>query len=182
MKSSERKITKSDLIDRLKLIKTVAISRWTSYLKTYDKLLKERKRQLKPNLDKNVRLRHLFISKKLDQFANDIVIFIHDFLQKFHFKQAHTKTPLFCIDCDDSFLIGVYNRLLAKGIKSNDGFLHREFQKNWLFREPIRVSKLKILEFHLSITTLVNMPDFFDETRCDDLYIIATNNNTPLSS
>ncbi len=74
---SERTISKKDLIDNLKRIKTTAITRWTLALKTRKKLLTARKKQLKPHLDINSRERHFLVSQSsLEDFEDRIVLFI----------------------------------------------------------------------------------------------------------
>ena len=84
---ADRKIKKQELLRYLKQIRKTIISKWTLGLKSYDKLMKERYKQLKINLSKNLRLRHIIIKEdSLDDFDDGIVTFTEDFLNKYHFK------------------------------------------------------------------------------------------------
>lgn len=173
----KRKITKAELIAKLVSIRTIEFSRWTAALKNFDKLIKEKRKQLKSNLDKNARVRHILLSQELENFAEEIVIFIQDFLQKFHFKPCHLNTPLFCFDCDAELFKDIRKRIIAKKHKFNDGFLVDEFNKSYLFRDPVTNPSKKLREFDLRITTLAIAPDILEETVCDDLYLVAPKDN-----
>lgn len=73
----KRNITRKKFLDRLNSIRTTAISRWTMALKTKNKLLKARRKQLKVHLDKNSRLRYLIIDPHtLSDYEAEIVLFI----------------------------------------------------------------------------------------------------------
>jgi len=79
--AARRKITKKEFLSRLHQIKTTAISQWTLSLKTRKALLAERRKQMKPNLAKNARLRYfLFHADKLQEFESQVVMFINDYL------------------------------------------------------------------------------------------------------
>ncbi|MCR7704997.1 hypothetical protein NS939_28315, partial [Pseudomonas aeruginosa] len=87
--SEERKTTRQKTVKLLKDIKRTAISKWTLALKSKSKLLKERRNQLKQNLDKNSRLRYLIVNPdEVDNFENEFVLFIQDYQEKYHFKPA----------------------------------------------------------------------------------------------
>ncbi len=95
---TERSISKRQFLDELRSIRTTAISRWTLTLRTRKQLLDARRKQLKADLDKNSRSRYFVInSSSLDDFSEEIVLFINDYLEKYHFKPAHINTPLFCL-------------------------------------------------------------------------------------
>jgi hypothetical protein len=59
----ERIITKPLLLERLRTIKTTAVSKWTLALKSRGKVLLARRNQLKHNLSKNSRLRYFIFFK-----------------------------------------------------------------------------------------------------------------------
>lgn len=125
-----RKITKDKLLKDLIKIKKTAISRWTIELKTIDKILKTRKKQLKENLSKNSRLRYFIISEgSIDNFNEVIVTFISEYLDKFHFKEVHDKTPIFCLECPKDMYYSIIHRLHKKKIKINDGLVAGNFEK-----------------------------------------------------
>ena len=72
----KRKITRQEFLERLNGIRTTAITRWTMALKTKDKLLKARRKQLKVHLDKNSRLRYLVIDPNtLCKYETEIILF-----------------------------------------------------------------------------------------------------------
>ncbi len=58
---ADRQITKKTFLSELRAIRTTAISRWTLALRTREKLLQARRKQLKVHLDKNARLRYFVI-------------------------------------------------------------------------------------------------------------------------
>ena len=128
-----RIVTKTELLSKLHVIRTTAISRWTLALKTRKKILEARKRQLKTHLDINARDRHFLISQGcLADFNSGIVLFITDYLSKYHFKPAHIKTPLFCLDCTDEAFSDIRLRLHNKGIIVEDGLIGNFFDKRVL--------------------------------------------------
>ncbi len=174
---AKRKITKAGLLAMLRSKRTIAISRWAAGLKSYSKLLKAKRKQLKANLDKNMRMRHIFLSQGLDQFKDEIVIFIHRYLQKYHFKPCHLNTPLFCFDCNQQLFEDICRRLISKKIKINDGILVGAFDKQHFLREPVTNPSKKIREFDLRITTLDIATNILNETICDDLYLVAPHDN-----
>ena len=174
---AKRKITKAGLLAILRSKRTIAISRWAAALKSYSKLLKAKRKQLKANLDKNVRVRHIFLSQGLDQFKDEIVIFIHRYLQKYHFKPCHLNTPLFCFDCNQQLFEDICRRLISKKIKINDGILVGAFDKQHFLRDPVTNPSKKIREFDLRITTLDIAMNILNENICDDLYLVAPHDN-----
>jgi hypothetical protein len=174
---AKRKITKAELLANLRSKRTIAISRWAAALKSYSQLLKAKRKQLKANLDKNVRLRHIFISQELDRFKDKIVIFIHQYLQKYHFKPCHLSTPLFCFDCNQQLFEDICRRLISKKIKINDGILVGVFDKQYFLRDPVINPSKKLREFDLRITTLDIATNILNETICDDLYMVEPHDN-----
>ena len=174
---SERTIRKKDLIDNLKRIKTTAISRWTLALKTRKKLLTARKKQLKPHLDINSRERHFLVSQSsVEDFEDRIVLFIADYLNKYHFKPAHIRTPLFCLDCSDDVFSSIRLRLHKKGIISEDGMIGYFFDEKRFFREPMirKLSRQDIeREFHIRLVRYASCPGIISRKKGDDLFIIS---------
>jgi len=103
--AAERLITKARFLERLRTIKTTAVSKWTLALKSRVKILETRRKQLKTNLNKNARLRYFLIFKdSIQDFSPNIVLFISDYLDKYHFKSAHICTPLICLECAEGDL------------------------------------------------------------------------------
>ncbi len=174
-----RKITKSQFLSNLQQIRITAISRWTLSLQSYKQIIRARKKQLKPNLDKNARLRYFIISQpSIEDFISGIVLFINDYLDKYHFKTAHIKTPLFCLDCSQDDFRNIRLRLHKKGIIAADGFVGDYFDKAWFFREPIsrRISRREVdREFRMRLLRFDSndVCSFFKEIKCDDLFFIG---------
>lgn len=172
-----RKVKKIQFIEKLKTIRKTAISRWTLALKTKKQILDARKKQLKRNLDKNARLRYFIISPlNIEDFDSEIVLFINDYLDKYHFKTAHIRTPLFCIDCSPDKFDDIRFRIHQKGIVAVDGYIGNYFDKSRFFREPM-VSKVTVQEvkreFRIRLLRLEPDHKLLDEHKCDDLFIIG---------
>ncbi|MFH1984747.1 MAG: hypothetical protein ABIL58_23145 [Pseudomonadota bacterium] len=174
---ADRNITKKQFLSDLKAIRTTAISRWTLALKTRDKLLQARRKQLKVHLDKNARLRYFVINpNSIEDYDTEIVIFIIDYIDKYHFKQAHISTPVMCLCANLSQIQDIQHRLYAKGIVATDGYVGANFEGSFFFREPLfsksTGGKLK-REFSLRILSWEEHGKVLNDRKCDDLFIIG---------
>ncbi|AFM23341.1 hypothetical protein [Desulfomonile tiedjei] len=172
-----RRITKSQLLDDLQKIRKTAISRWTLALKSRKKIMAARQKQLKANLDKNVRTRYFLVEpSSIEDFDSNIILFITSFLDKYHFKQTHLKTPLFCLDCDPTKFDDIRFRLHQKGINVADGFVGSHFDKGRFFREPMsrKVAAGQIeKEFRMRLLRYDSNEEILNQYKCDDLFIIG---------
>ena len=175
---AERQITKKQFLSDLTAIRTTAISRWTLALKTREKLLQARRKQLKVHLDKNARLRYFVIDpSSIEDYDTEIVLFITDYIEKYHFKPAHISTPILCLCANRSRIQDIQHRLYAKGIVATDGYVGAQFEGSFFFREPlsskgaggkvIREFSLRILSWDDHGKVLLN------DRKCDDLFIIG---------
>lgn len=184
--ATERIVRKADLIDKLNRIKTTAISRWTLALNTRKKLLSARKKQLKTHLDINARGRHFLVSQaSLADFESIIVLFIADYLNKYHFKPAHIRTPLFCLDCQDDVFSSIRFRLHKKGIIVEDGMIGDFFDERRFFRDPMirKLSRQDIeREFHLRLIRYASHPEILNRKKGDDIFIISNQNYEELDT
>lgn len=175
--AAERNVRKGDLIAKLNKIKTTAISRWTLALKTRKKLLTARKKQLKPHLDINARDRHFIISQtSLEDFNSNIVLFITDYLNKYHFKPAHIRTPLFCLDCPNNVFSDIRFRLHQKGIIVEDGMIGDFFDEQRFFRDPMTRKRPRQdieREFHIRLIRYADHSGVLKQKKGDDLFIIS---------
>lgn len=173
----ERKITKKQLLSTLMTIRRTAISRWTLALATRKKLLDARRKQLKLNLDKNSRLRYfIFEPTSIEDFEQEIVLFISDYLDKYHFKAAHVSTPTFCFCADRTAIQEIQKRLFAKNIVAEDGYIGGEFQETRFFREPLlknRVGEKIQREFSLRITSWTDHGVILNNKKGDDVFIFG---------
>jgi hypothetical protein len=174
----ERKITRSGLLDHLKSVRKTAITRWTLALGTREKILRARRKQLGPNLGINSRLRYLVVnSLSFDDFDNGIVMFIADFVAKYHWKPAHIKTPLVCLDTTDEKFRDIQWRLYQKGVVSADGIVGGVFDEKRFFREPIctRASSVARREFAIRLLRWEKHGKYLNTQKCDDLFILGDN-------
>lgn len=172
----DRKINKLVLISHLKQVKKTAITRWTRSLNTLEKLLRKRKTQLKSNLDKNSRLRYFVLSEPLlKEFNDQIVNFISDYLTKYHFKEVHDKTPLFCLECSDEIFHDIRVRLYKKSIQFNDGLItDYHFDKQRFLKDPFRIKQGKVFyrEYDLKLIRLnVDEIEIFNQNKPDDYFL-----------
>jgi len=174
---ADRQITKKQFLSELKSIRTTAISRWTLALKTREKLLQARRRQLKVHLDKNARLRYFVIDPStIKDYDTEIVLFISDYIDKYHFKAAHTDTPILCFCANRDQIQAIQHRLYAKGICTADGYVGTQFEESFFFRDPMSSKspggKVK-REFALRILSWNDRGTVLDKRKCDDLFIIG---------
>jgi hypothetical protein len=171
-----RTITKAAFLETLNEIKTAAITRWTLALKTRKKLLESARKRLKENLDKNARLRYFVISESaLEDFESGIVNFVIDYLDKYHFKPAHTETPLFCLDTPEPSFQDIRERLHKKGIRFADGFIGSSYDRKHLLRAPLvrKVMRDTEMEFRVRLVRYTQDQTVLNEKKCHDLFIIG---------
>lgn len=174
---TERQITKKDFLSELMAIRKTVISRWTLALKTREKLLQARRKQLKIQLDKNSRLRYFVIDPgKIKDYDSEIVLFISDYIGKYHFKSAHINTPILCLHANRSEIQEIQHRLYLKGIVATDGYMGRQFEESFFFREPLASKgaggEVK-REFSVRILSFVEHGNVLNNRKCDDLFIIG---------
>lgn len=173
---AERQITKKDFLSNLMAIRKTAISRWTLALKTRKKLLQERRKQLKIHLDKNSRLRYFVINPNIEGYDSEIVIFVSDYIEKYHYKSAHINTPVLCLHADQNKIQEIQRRLYLKGIVATDGYVGGQFEESFFFREPFsskgRGGEVK-REFSLRILSRDDHGTILNDRKCDDLFIIG---------
>lgn len=167
-----RKITKSLFLETLRRIRSTAVSQWTLALKTRHKVLEARRKQLKENLNANVRLRFILIFPDLlEQFDNKIVLFIKSFVDKYHFKQAHTHTPIFILNSSQEIFDEIAERLIAKYVIPNLGRPVNTFSEKSFFRDPIVTKDKK--EFVLRFIRWDDYKTLYVETKADDFFVVG---------
>jgi hypothetical protein len=175
----ERQVTKKKFISDLMSIRTTAISRWTLALKTRKNILEERRKQLKFNLDKNSRRRYFVINPvNIVDYEAEIVLFISDYIDKYHFKTAHISTPILCLCVNGAEVQDIQRRLYTKHIVATDGHVGGVFQESYFFREPFSSNNKGVngkvqREFSLRILNWNDHGTILNNRKCDDLYIIG---------
>lgn len=173
---AQRQVTRKGFLDQLNEIRTTAISRWTMALHTRKKLLEARRKQLKVNLDKNTRLRYFVINpSSFSDYNSEIVLFISDYIDKYHFKPAHINTPVFCFCTSHENILLIEHRLYQKDIIATNGYIGGKFEESYFFREPLKNSKGQIVqrEFSLRITDWEEHGTVLNNKKCDDLFIFG---------
>lgn len=173
----ERQITRREFISSLMTIRKTAISKWTLALKSRERLLDARRRQLKIHLDKNSRLRYFLIHpSKIEDYESEVVLFVSEYIGKYHFKSAHINTPILCLQADRNEIQKVQHRLYLKGIVTTDGYMGGHFEEAFFFREPF-VSKVAggelKREFSLRVLSFDDHGTALNARKCDDLFIIG---------
>jgi hypothetical protein len=174
---TERKITKRQFLEVLKSIRKTAISRWTMALRTRKHLLDARRKQMKTHLDKNSRLRYFVVdAKTLDDYEEEIVLFVGDYLDKYHFKTAHISTPVLCLCTSKEAFLSVQYRLFTKGIITTDGYIGEHFEESQFFRDPLTsrgAGGAVKREFSLRMLRWEDHGEVLNNRKCDDLFIIG---------
>jgi len=174
---TDRQITKKKFLSDLTAIRTTAISRWTLALKNWEKLLRARRTQLKVQLDKNARLRYFVVDPNgIEDYDSEIVLFVTDYIDKYHFKPAHISTPILCLCATREEIQDIQHRLYAKGLVTNDGYVGGQFDGSFFFREPLSSKGLggKVnREFSLRILSWDDNGKMLNDRKCDDLFIIG---------
>lgn len=174
---AERTTTKREFLESLNRIRQTAISRWTMALRNRKQLLDARRKQLKTHLDVNSRLRYLLVdAESLEDYAVEMVLFVRDFLDKYHSKLAHISTPTLCLCTSEEDFKNVQFRLFEKGIISTDGYVADRFVESRFFRDPLvhKVGGGVIQrEFSLRLLRWEDHGEILDDHKCDDLFIIG---------
>lgn len=182
--SAERVIDKVTLLSELEATKKVAISRWTRELKTYNVLLKNRRNNLKANLQQNHRLRYfIFEESGIENFEREIVNFTTDYLNKYHYKiKLHNETPVFCIKTEnDNLTSSIESRLFSKGVRVETGFKGQKFFQKAFLREPKRIISNSWVEFNLRLCQFtIESSETLNEKKCHDFFVIGKETDSSL--
>ncbi|MEZ9348400.1 hypothetical protein AB4166_16310 [Vibrio splendidus] len=172
-----RQINRSDFERFLSNSNSTAISKWTLALNTKKQLLTSKRKQLSQYLSQNSRERCFYLSKEqLVDFNDGVVVFISNFLAKYHTKALHLKTPIFVLDCDFEELSDIQYRLYVKGIKACTGYIGSKFEVQDLFREPIKKNARSLVnerEFQIRMLSYEEQPDAVNYRKCDDLFFVC---------
>jgi len=174
-----REINRLDFESFLSTSNSTAISKWTLALNTKKQLLTFKRKQLFGYLSQNTRERCLYFSKdELLNFNEGIVVFIKNYLDKYHTKALHIKTPIFVFDCDLDELNDIAHRLFLKKIKTCTGYIGNRFEVQEFFREPIKKNSRSLVnerEFQIRILSYEDQPDAVNHQKCDDLFFVCKN-------
>ncbi len=174
--NNERLIKKLVFIDELQATKKTAITRWTKELGDYRKLLKIRQKQLGANLNRNIRKRYfIFEPNNIENFNEDIVVFLKDFTDVYCHKAKLHNPAIFCInsytkeDIDE-----IITRLYSKGITVENGYRGNSFFKEAFIKEPERKVTQNWMQFVLRIGHgMEDIYNVINENKPDDIFIIG---------
>lgn len=163
----DRRVNKQWLVDYLRQTKSTAITRWTKELTDYKQLLKSRRKQLHVNLNTNSRKRcFIFNSRKVDNFEDNIVVFISNFIAKYCSKvKLHIPSTFCIIDYSKEQLDDLTSRIYSKGINYEDGYRGKSFFKEAFIRMPEIKQNEGWMEFYIRLCI-----------GCEDIYDILSNN------
>lgn len=173
----DRRTSKASFCGELREVRGTILAWYTNFLKSRREILKAKRRQLRTNLAKNVRHRHiLIVADDIDDFDEEIVVFISDFVGKYHSKlELHLETPGFLLACEELQFDEIRQRLYEKGIKVNDGFVGTRFYPDRFRAAPVvRRSKNgeSRREFDIRIARYSEDSSLLKEFKADDLYVV----------
>ena len=103
-------------------------------------------------------------------------MFISDYLDKYHFKPAHLKTPVFCLDTSEELFKMIELRLYQKGIIINDGYVANVFDDSRFFRDPMTKkgdNGAVEREFSLRLLRGANPGTVLNKRKSDDLFVLG---------
>jgi hypothetical protein len=160
----------------LKETKKTAITRWTKELSDYSKLLKARQRQLSLALNSNTRKRcFIFDPMSIENFDNNVVMFIKDFTDIYCHKPKLHHPSIFCIkDYSKEKIDELVCRLYSKGIDVETGFRGNAFFKDAFMKEPERKATENWMQFKLRLShETEEFLSLISENKPDDMFIIG---------
>lgn len=172
---TDRTVKKSTFLDNLRLKKKTAITRWTRELQSYDKLLRQRKKQLRDGLNQNSRIRLIILdSNCIQDFETKATHLISDFVNKYNNKIKLNQCPIFSLICNEDSINNIWKNLMTKNIIPVRGIDAGVFNINRFLREPLKSQNG--IEFKVRIC---NYHDDFDlvhsAIHIDDILIISDN-------
>lgn len=173
---TERIVKKSTFLDNLRLKKKTAITRWTRELQSYDKLLKQRRKQLRDNLNVNSRIRIIVLdSNYISDFEIKVSNLIIDFVAKYNNKIKLNQCPIFSLICEEDVINSIWTKIASKNVIPVRGIEAGIFDVKRFLREPLKNSNGNI-EFKVR---LCNHENDFDQVHAlvvaDEIFVISDN-------
>jgi len=171
----KRKIKKESFLKELQKKKKTAISRWTRELQDYNKLLKQRKKQLSGILNNNTRKRAIILDASyIDEFEHNIPLLIQDYVEKYNGKIRLNQCPVFSLICDEKKLNDIWKLLDMKKLPVERGMIAETFNTTRFLRDPLKVFKDGTVEFKLKLCNHDNEFDsIIGDANFDDIIIIS---------
>ncbi|WP_123922171.1 hypothetical protein [Flavobacterium plurextorum] len=173
---TERIVKKSTFLNNLRSKKKTAITRWTRELQSYDKLLKQRRKQLRDNLNINSRVRLIVLdSNYISDFETKASNLILDFVVKYNNKIKLNQCPIFSLICEEDVINSIWRKIASKNVIPVRGIEAGVFDIKRFLREPLKNSNSNI-EFKVR---LCNHENDFDQVHAsgvaDEIFIISDN-------
>lgn len=177
---NERNVKKREFIDELAKAKKIAISRWTRELKNYKQLIISRRNQLSTNLNQNNRKRYFLVDiDNIDNFNNDIVVFLKDFTEIYCHKPKLHEPALFClINSSKKMIDDIQSRLYIKSVEVQTGYKGNIFFPDAFLKNPERKVKDNWIEFKARLCYETDeMINLLNANKPDDLFVISNSLN-----
>ncbi|NBJ95474.1 hypothetical protein D5281_23875 [bacterium 1xD42-62] len=173
---NSRNITKDEMTQYLRMIKTAAITRWTRSLSNYGEVIKRKRKQLNTYLNINKRKRCFFIDPVLiENFDNDIVLFLKNYVTRYCCKvKLHTPAVFCFVGYTHEQIDELESRLYLKGIEAETGYRGKTFFEETFIKEPEKRINDGWMQYRIKLCT--------DEAACiaainkegqDDIFLIA---------
>lgn len=176
---AERKITKDQLYNYLSNATHTAVSKWTLALNNKAEILKKIKNQLSSYFAQNSRERCFYIDKNdIEDYEDNIVVFIGNFIQRFYSKPSHLKPPTFVINDSFEAIKELEARLFKKALKANTGLVGNSFEVDHFYREPmtkIFKNQVEAREFDFRLLAMESERQAINHRKGDDLYLVCSN-------
>lgn len=172
---TDRIVKKSTFLENLRLKKKTAITRWTRELQSYEKLLRQRKKQLRDGLNQNSKIRLIILdSNYIQDFETKATHLISDFVNKYNNKIKLNQCPIFSLICNEDSINNIWKNLMAKKIIPVRGIDAGVFNINRFVREPLKSPNG--IEFKVRICNHHDDFDLIHSTiQIDDIFIISDN-------
>lgn len=176
---TDRIVKKSTFLENLRLKKKTAITRWTRELQSYDKLLKQRRKQLRDNLNINSRVRLIILdSNYISDFETNASNIILDFVAKYNNKIKLNQCPIFSLICEEDVINSIWSKIFSKNVIPVRGIEAGIFDVKRFLREPIKNSNGNI-EFKVRLCKHENDFDQIHSLGIADEIFIISNNDFP---
>jgi hypothetical protein len=174
---SDRKITRGTFANFLSAANATAVSKWVLASKNKKRILEAVKKQLSEGLSQNSRERFFYFQPdSIDNFDDEIVVFVCNYLKKYHTKSSHDKTPMIAIEKDISGINDIQSRLFRKAVKVTTGMVGSNFEIAELFREPMtKQARGQIREREFDLRLLHTRPTIapLNYRRSQDLFCVC---------
>ncbi|MBD5402094.1 hypothetical protein HDR58_04770 [bacterium] len=183
----DRKISVKKFLFELKQLDKVLLWKYTKYLSNYKQILTKKRKFLHDNLNSNQRARYfVFDNESFDDYANSLIIFIKEYLDKFQYKNSklhisNNSIPTFILFNDYNCFKAIYLGLKSKNINSNIGFTfdieewtEKEFFKNAVINLQQGTIDFRIRLLYIDEKLMIDRIPVLHNHVPDDLFLINT--------